>query len=76
MIITEFLDLAALLVPERTAIAFEGQRYSYALWATGDSVGSVASTRKNTATRVLTQKRRQSIERGVRHYEKQKQGNR
>jgi len=30
MIITEFLDLAALLVPERTAIAFEGKRYSYA----------------------------------------------
>jgi acyl-CoA synthetase (AMP-forming)/AMP-acid ligase II len=30
MLITEFLDLAALLVPERTAIAFEGERYSYA----------------------------------------------
>jgi len=30
MIITEFLDLAAMLVPERTAIAFEGKRYSYA----------------------------------------------
>jgi acyl-CoA synthetase (AMP-forming)/AMP-acid ligase II len=30
MIITEFLDLSALLVPERTAIAFEGKRYSYA----------------------------------------------
>jgi hypothetical protein len=30
MLITEFLDLAALLVPERTAIAFEGKRYSYA----------------------------------------------
>ncbi len=30
MIITEFLDLSALLVPERTAIAFEGERYSYA----------------------------------------------
>ncbi|MBA7664476.1 hypothetical protein ES703_72537 [subsurface metagenome] len=30
MIITEFLDLSALLVPERTAIAFEGRRYSYA----------------------------------------------
>jgi acyl-CoA synthetase (AMP-forming)/AMP-acid ligase II len=30
MIITEFLDLAAMLVPERTAIAFEGERYSYA----------------------------------------------
>ncbi len=29
MIITEFLDLAAMLVPERTAIAFEGKRYSY-----------------------------------------------
>jgi len=29
MIITEFLDLAALLVPQRTAIAFEGKRYSY-----------------------------------------------
>jgi fatty-acyl-CoA synthase len=30
MIVTEFLDLAALLVPERTATAFEGKRYSYA----------------------------------------------
>jgi acyl-CoA synthetase (AMP-forming)/AMP-acid ligase II len=30
MFITEFLDLSAMLVPERTAIAFEGQRYSYA----------------------------------------------
>jgi acyl-CoA synthetase (AMP-forming)/AMP-acid ligase II len=30
MVITEFLDLAAMLVPERTAIAFEGRRYSYA----------------------------------------------
>jgi len=30
MIVTEFLDLAAMLVPERTAIAFEGKRYSYA----------------------------------------------
>ena len=30
MIITEFLDLSAMLVPERTAIAFEGKRYSYA----------------------------------------------
>ncbi|HUT97166.1 MAG TPA: long-chain-fatty-acid--CoA ligase [Dehalococcoidales bacterium] len=30
MIISEFLDLSALLVPERTAIAFEGRRYSYA----------------------------------------------
>lgn len=30
MIISEFLDLSALLVPERTAIAFEGKRYSYA----------------------------------------------
>ena len=30
MVITEFLDLSAMLVPERTAIAFEGQRYSYA----------------------------------------------
>ncbi len=30
MIISEFLDLSALLVPERTAITFEGKRYSYA----------------------------------------------
>jgi len=30
MIISEFLDLSALLVPERAAIAFEGKRYSYA----------------------------------------------
>ncbi len=30
MIVSEFLDLSALLVPERTAIAFEGKRYSYA----------------------------------------------
>jgi len=30
MVINEFLDLAAMLVPERTAIAFEGKRYSYA----------------------------------------------
>lgn len=30
MIITEFLDLSAMLVPGRTAIAFEGKRYSYA----------------------------------------------
>jgi acyl-CoA synthetase (AMP-forming)/AMP-acid ligase II len=30
MLVTEFLDLAALLVPQRTAIAFEGKRYSYA----------------------------------------------
>jgi acyl-CoA synthetase (AMP-forming)/AMP-acid ligase II len=30
MIISEFLDLSALLVPERTAIVFEGRRYSYA----------------------------------------------
>ncbi len=30
MLVTEFLDLAALLVPERTAIIFEGKRYSYA----------------------------------------------
>lgn len=30
MIIPEFLDLSALLVPDRTAIAFEGQRYSFA----------------------------------------------
>jgi long-chain acyl-CoA synthetase len=30
VIITEFLDLSAMLVPERTAIAFEGKRYSYA----------------------------------------------
>ena len=30
MVITEFLDLAAMLVPERTAIAFEGERYRYA----------------------------------------------
>ena len=29
MVITEFLDLSAMLVPERTAIAFEGKRYSY-----------------------------------------------
>ena len=29
MVINEFLDLSALLVPERTAIAFEGRRYSY-----------------------------------------------
>jgi acyl-CoA synthetase (AMP-forming)/AMP-acid ligase II len=30
MIITEFLDLSNMLVPDRTAIAFEGKRYSYA----------------------------------------------
>jgi len=30
MVITEFLDLSAMLVPERTAIAFGGKRYSYA----------------------------------------------
>ncbi|MGD9115989.1 MAG: long-chain-fatty-acid--CoA ligase [Dehalococcoidia bacterium] len=30
MIISELLDLSALLVPQRTAIAFEGRRYSYA----------------------------------------------
>jgi acyl-CoA synthetase (AMP-forming)/AMP-acid ligase II len=30
MIISEFLDLSALLVPERTAIVFEGRRYGYA----------------------------------------------
>lgn len=30
MLIPEFLDLSALLVPERTAIVFEGERYSYA----------------------------------------------
>ena len=30
MVITEFLELSAMLVPERTAIAFEGKRYSYA----------------------------------------------
>jgi acyl-CoA synthetase (AMP-forming)/AMP-acid ligase II len=30
MVITEFLDLSALLVPERMAIAFEGKHYSYA----------------------------------------------
>jgi acyl-CoA synthetase (AMP-forming)/AMP-acid ligase II len=30
VLISEFLDLSALLVPERTALAFEGQRYSYA----------------------------------------------
>ncbi len=30
MVITEFLDLSAMLVPERTAIAFEGKRFSYA----------------------------------------------
>jgi len=29
MLITEFLDLPAMLVPERTAIVFEGKRYSY-----------------------------------------------
>ena len=29
MIISEFLDLSALLVPDRSAIAFEGKRYSY-----------------------------------------------
>lgn len=30
MLISEFLDLPAMLVPERTAIIFEGERYSYA----------------------------------------------
>jgi acyl-CoA synthetase (AMP-forming)/AMP-acid ligase II len=30
MVITEFLDLSATLVPQRTAIAFEGKRFSYA----------------------------------------------
>lgn len=30
MIISEFIDLAAILVPDRTAIAFEGKRYTYA----------------------------------------------
>ena len=30
MLISEFLDLPALLVPDRTAIAFEGKRYTYA----------------------------------------------
>ena len=30
MLISEFLDLSAMLVPERTAIAFEGKRYSFA----------------------------------------------
>jgi acyl-CoA synthetase (AMP-forming)/AMP-acid ligase II len=30
VVITEFLDLSAMLVPDRTAIAFEGKRYSYA----------------------------------------------
>ena len=30
MVITEFLDLSAILVPQRTAIAFEGKRFSYA----------------------------------------------
>ena len=30
MVIPEFLDLSAMLVPERTAIVFEGERYSYA----------------------------------------------
>jgi fatty-acyl-CoA synthase len=30
MVITEFLELSAMLVPERTAIAFEGKRFSYA----------------------------------------------
>jgi acyl-CoA synthetase (AMP-forming)/AMP-acid ligase II len=29
MLITEFLDIAVMLVPERTAIIFEGERYSY-----------------------------------------------
>jgi len=29
MLITEFLDLPAMLVPERTAIVFEGEQYSY-----------------------------------------------
>jgi acyl-CoA synthetase (AMP-forming)/AMP-acid ligase II len=29
MLISEFLDLSALLVPDRTAIAFEGERYSF-----------------------------------------------
>jgi len=29
MVLTEFLDLSAMLVPERTAIAFEGKRFSY-----------------------------------------------
>ena len=29
MITSEFLDLAALLVPDRTAIVFEGERFSY-----------------------------------------------
>ena len=30
MVINEFLDLSALLVPDRAAIAFEGEHYSYA----------------------------------------------
>ncbi len=30
MLISEFLDLSAMLVPDRTAIAFEGKRYSFA----------------------------------------------
>jgi len=30
MIIPEFLELSNMLVPERTAIAFEGKRYSFA----------------------------------------------
>jgi len=30
MIIAEFLDLSAMLIPERTAIVFEEERYSYA----------------------------------------------
>ncbi len=30
MVIPEFLDLSATLIPERTAIVFEGERYSYA----------------------------------------------
>ncbi len=30
MVITEFLDLAAMLVPQRTAITFEGKRFNYA----------------------------------------------
>ena len=30
MLVTEFLDLPAMLVPERRALAFEGEQYSYA----------------------------------------------
>jgi acyl-CoA synthetase (AMP-forming)/AMP-acid ligase II len=30
LVITEFLDLSVMLVPQRTALAFEGKRFSYA----------------------------------------------